>query len=220
MTPRIHPASEAALLMDVAAGPFDLELQKRLWSLVGEEGGLRRVHGVRDVVLGVNNVLVLFDPLRVPPQEVEAALRQAWAAATPSQEGGRLVEVPVVYDRSQGSELEGIARHAGLDVDEVVRLHTAPAYHVACIGSVPGFPYLVGMTPALSMPRHTTPRARVPKGTVAIGGAQTGIIPMDMPSGWHALGRTELDLFDPARDPPCLLAAGDRVQFTAVEATP
>jgi KipI family sensor histidine kinase inhibitor len=220
MTPRIHPAGESALLMDVAAGPFDLELQKRLWSLVAEAGGLRRVHGVRDVVLGVNNVLVLFDPLRVPPQEVEAALRQAWAAATPAEEGGRLVEVPVVYDRSHGSELEGIARHAGLGVDEVVRLHAAPVYHVACIGSVPGFPYLVGMAPVLSMPRHTTPRARVPKGTVAIGGAQTGIIPMDMPSGWHALGRTGLELFDPLRDPPCLLAAGDRVQFTAVGAAP
>lgn len=220
MTPRIHASGTSGLLLDACEGTFSLDIQKRLWSFAGEGGGLRSLAGVRAAVLGVNNVLVGFDPLQVHPQELADRLRGAWEASRPGEGSGRLLEVPVAYDTSRGSELEGIARHAGLGVDEVIRLHASVDYHVACIGSVPGFAYLVGLPQELSMPRHTTPRPRVAKGTVAIGGSQTGVIPMDMPSGWHALGSTELDMFDPSRAAPCLLAAGDRIRFSARGATP
>lgn len=220
MSSRIHSCGTGGLLLDVSDGPFSLPTQKRLWSFAGEAGRLRQLEGVGSAVLGVNNVLVTFDPLRVRPQALATELQQAWEASQPCEEGGRLLEVPVAYDMSRGSELEGVARHAGLGVEEVVRLHTSAEYHVACIGSVPGFAYLVGLPPGLAMPRHTTPRPRIPKGTVAIGGSQTGVIPMDMPSGWHALGMTELHMFDPSGAEPCLLSPGDRIRFTARGAKP
>lgn len=211
--PRIHAAGTAGLLMDVAQGAFDLRTQEHLWSLGCVGGTLERLEGVTNVVLGVNNVLVLFDPLRVHPRDLGEALQQAWHASHPSEEAGRLFEVPVHYDVAAGSELEGIARTAGLSVAEAVRLHSSVEYRVACIGSVPGFAYLVGLPPQLATPRHATPRARVPKGSVIIGGSQAGITPMDMPSGWHALGSTDLDMFDPNRAEPSLMAPGDRVRF-------
>lgn len=220
MNSRIHACGAGGLLLDVAEGAFSLSTQRRLWSLAGEAGPLRALEGVRGIVLGVNNVLVLFDALRMDPEELSNELQRAWEVSQPREEIGQLLEVPVAYDTSRGSELEGIARHAGLGVDEVVRLHTSAEYHVACIGSVPGFAYVVGLPPKLAMPRHTTPRPRIPKGTVAIGGSQTGVIPMDMPSGWHALGMTELDMFDPSRAEPCLLSPGDRIRFIAQGAKP
>jgi len=219
MKPRVHPCGTGGLMLDVASGPFSLPAQRRLWALVGAAGPLSQWKSLRSVVLGVNNLLVMFDPLCTNPQALALELLQAWKSARPSQESGRVLEVPVVYDTSRDSELEGVARHAGLDVSEVIRLHTSATYHVACIGSVPGFAYLVGLPSDLSMPRHTTPRPKIAKGTVAIGGAQTGVIPMDMPSGWHALGTTQLDMFDPSRARPCLLAPGDQIRFIARSAT-
>jgi len=218
MKPRVQPCGAGGLLLDVSSGPFSLPAQRRLWALVGEAGPLLRWECLRSVVLGVNNLLVMFDPLRTHPQALALELLQAWKSARPSKESGRMIEVPVVYDTSRDSELEGVARHAGLGVDEVIRLHTSATYHVACIGSVPGFAYLVGLPSGLSTPRHTTPRPRIARGTVAIGGAQTGVIPMDMPSGWHALGATKLDMFDPSRARPCLLAPGDQIRFIARDA--
>lgn len=215
MTPRLHLCGTGALLMDVAEGPFDLQAQQRLWTLGARGGALERLPGVRQVVLGVNNVLVTFDALVVEPQALGAAVVQAWGEATPRTDAGRLMEVPVAYDTHAGSELEAIAARLQLEVDEVIRLHTSVEYHVAAVGSVPGFPYLVGMSPRLAVPRLQVPRARAPRGSVAIGGAQTGILPMDMPTGWNVIGRTQLALFDPFRDPPALLAPGDRVRFTA-----
>lgn len=203
--------------MDVAHGAFELETQKRLWSLAAREGALEQLQGVRSVVLGVNNVLVTYDALGVHPRELGAAMHAAWDASEPAEGQGPLVEVPVAYDTAPGSELQAIAAQLRLEVDEFIRLHTSVDYHVACIGSVPGFPYLVGMPARLAVPRLQTPRARVPRGSVAIGGAQSGIIPMDMPSGWNVLGRTDIELFDPLRERPCLLSPGDRVRFVARE---
>jgi KipI family sensor histidine kinase inhibitor len=84
------------------------------------------------------------------------------------------------------------------------------------LGFAPGFPYLLGLDPALHVPRRAEPRVRVAAGSVAIGGAQTGIYPCELPGGWQLIGRTDLVLFDTARDPPNALAPGDRVRFVAV----
>ena len=212
-SPRLHPCGTGALLMDVAAGAFDLAAQQRLWTLCREEGALAALPGVREVVLGVNNVLVTFDPLQADPRALGEALRQAWDEAVPWEGQGRLVEVPVTYDRSAEFDLSLVAGHAGMEIDEVIALHTSTEVRVACVGWVPGFVYLVGLPKALWTPRRATPRGQVPPGSVGIGGSQTGIIPMALPSGWNLLGRTELSLFDPHRAEPALFAPGDRVRF-------
>lgn len=217
---RFSACGTSALLMDVATGAFDLVAQQHLWSLAAQGSAVHRIAGVRGIVLGVNNMLVRFDPLAVQPARLCEQLRAAWAGSRPLEATARLVEVPVVYDTRPGSELEAIAHHLRLEVAEVIRLHSGAEYHVAAIGAVPGFPYLVGLPPQLAMPRRQTPRAKVAKGSVAIGGAQAGILPMDMPSGWHVLGHTDVALFDPLRAQPSLLAPGDRLRFVAQGSRP
>ncbi len=214
MVPKFHLCGAGALLMDVAARAFDLPTQRRLWSMTAGSGPLRAIRGVRGVILGVNNVLVRFDPFVLAPSRLEDGLLRLWRDSVPLDATGRVIEIPVVYEGLADSDQATITEHTGLGIEEVIRLHTSVEYHVACIGSAPGFAYLVGMVPQLAVPRRRTPRARVPRGAVAIGGTQTGIIPMDMPSGWNLLGRTDLAMFDPFRAEPCLFAPGDRVRFT------
>jgi KipI family sensor histidine kinase inhibitor len=96
----------------------------------------------------------------------------------------------------------------------VVRRHTAPEYTVAFLGFSPGFPYLVGLDPALEVPRRDTPRTSIPAGSVGLAGGQTGIYPTASPGGWQLIGRTEVTLFDPDRHPPALLGPGSRLRFT------
>ena len=111
-----------------------------------------------------------------------------------------------------------LAQHAALDVDEVIARHTAATYRVAMLGFAPGFPYLFGLDPSLHMPRRANPRTRVPAGSVAIGGAQTGIYPSELPGGWQIIGRSPAVLFDVKRDPPSLLMPGDTVRFVRIDA--
>ncbi len=129
----------------------------------------------------------------------------------------RLHRVEVVYD---GADLADVAERAGLEVAEVVRIHTAPTYTVAFLGFSRAFPYLAGLDRRLDIPRLAHPRTSVPAGSVGMGGGFTGIYPMASPGGWHLLGRTVPRFFDERREPPSLLAVGDQLQFVAVDALP
>lgn len=124
--------------------------------------------------------------------------------------------IPIRYGGDYGPDLDAVAAEAGMDVDATVTAHAGGEYRVAMLGFAPGFPYLSGLDPRLAVPRRATPRVRVVAGSVGIGGAQTGIYPRQGPGGWNIIGRTPLRLFDPAREPPCLLVPGQRVVFRAI----
>ncbi|MBS2970010.1 5-oxoprolinase subunit PxpB [Metabacillus sp. KIGAM252] len=123
------------------------------------------------------------------------------------------VKIPVCYDEEFGMDLDEVANYNGLSKEEVITLHTEGIYPVYMIGFSPGFPYLGGMTGKIAAPRKEKPRPKIPAGSVGIAGTQTGVYPLETPGGWQIIGRTPLSLFDPAKEPPALLKAGDSVQF-------
>lgn len=146
---------------------------------------------------------------------LEAQLASAPCAQLATE--GRHVEIPVCYAPEFGPDLGDWAAHCGLEVDAAISRHTAGDYRVAMLGFSPGFPYLLGLDPALAMARLPTPRPQVAAGSVGIGGAQTGAYPAAGPGGWRLLGRTPLRLFDPQRAEPALLAPGDHVRFFRID---
>jgi inhibitor of KinA len=132
--------------------------------------------------------------------------------------GGETVSVPVCYSDDFGPDLQLLAEHTKLEAAEVIRIHCEPIYTVFMIGFIPGFAYLGGLNPLLRSPRRESPRKRVPAGSVGIAGDQTGIYPLDTPGGWQIIGQTPLQLFNPGRQQPSLLKAGDRVRFEPISA--
>jgi KipI family sensor histidine kinase inhibitor len=169
------------------------------------------------------SLLLRFDPLAwhdadaVDPQRrLCCAVDAALAAGGADMAIGREQIVPVCYGGAFGPDLDEVASHCGLTAEAVIARHAAAEYRVAMVGFAPGFPYLLGLDPVLAMPRRADPRQRVPAGSVAIGGHQTGIYPEQLPGGWQLIGRTPLRLFDVNATRPSLLAAGDRVRFRAI----
>ena len=200
---RLRPAGERGLLVEVES----LELVHRL------QAALRALDppGVVELVPAYRTLLVVADPERAGALDELAARLPALELPPAEAVAGDPVEIPVRYD---GQDLPEVAGLTGLDAEEVVRRHTAPEYTVAFLGFSPGFPYLVGLDPALEVPRRDTPRTSIPAGSVGLAGGQTGIYPSASPGGWQLIGRTEVTLFDPRRDPPALLAPGSRLRFT------
>ena len=192
---------------------FEASLQERIWALAD---ALRALPGLSEAAPGMNNLMVVFDPLRLDPDRLEAHMLGQWKATRAAPTAGRLVEIPVVYG-NEGSDLAEVAASKGLTVERLVALHAAPVYSVAAVGAMPGFVYLSGLDPVLALPRRAVPRMGVPEGSVIIGGAQAGIMPLTAPSGWHILGHTDFHLFDPMREPPAALRAGDRIRFVVKE---
>ena len=186
----------------------------------------RRPPWLRDLVPAYASLAVYVDAAAFPDGEDPLDSVEAWLgtlspeAADPAPPQGMLHDIAVRYGGEHGPDLGAVAAHAGLDPRDVIALHTAPEYRVAMLGFAPGFPYLFGLDPRIAMPRLATPRARVEAGSVGIGGAQAGIYPHAGPGGWRIIGRAEALLFDPARDPPSLLAPGDRVRFVPAGTLP
>lgn len=129
---------------------------------------------------------------------------------------GTLHEIAVEYGGLAGPDLAELAERAGLDEAGYVCRHAAVEYSVGFLGFQPGFPYLCGLPSALHAPRRASPRVQVAGGSVAIGGAYTGVYPASGPGGWQIIGRTDAVLFDPQRAAPALLTAGDRVRFKPI----
>jgi KipI family sensor histidine kinase inhibitor len=128
-----------------------------------------------------------------------------------------VITVPVCYQGELAPDLPAVAAFGGLTAAEVIRLHTRVVYRVFMLGFLPGFAYLGPVNPRIAAPRHASPRVRVAEGSVGIAGGQTGIYPMESPGGWQLIGRTPARPFDLTRNPPSLLAPGNRVQFHAIE---
>lgn len=165
------------------------------------------IPGVTELVPGARSLLVVAEPAVL--NQVRALLDGADLAHPPSG-SPRDVTLDVRYD---GEDLAMVARDAGLSEEDVVGLHTGAVYTVAFTGFAPGFGYLTGLPAALRQPRLESPRTRVPSGAVGVAGEFTGVYPRESPGGWRLLGHTSATLFDPAMDPPALLAPGDRVRF-------
>jgi inhibitor of KinA len=162
-------------------------------------------------------VLFLYDPLHWTPQfvweKIASILPQSVHHSSTTHP---IIDIPVHYGGNDGPDLLVVADACSLSPAEVIALHTAQPFPVLMLGFMPGFPYLGGLPTRLHLPRRSTPRAYVPAGSIAIANDQTGIYPNQSPGGWHLLGRTTVQLFDPTRDPPSLLTPGDLVRFISI----
>lgn len=225
---KFTPLGDTAVVVELGRKPDRATLRRVQWFARSLERD--PPPGLIAVVPAFATVTVFYDPVRVAesaraaerPEEnpfaaVCAALQGRKArAGKKDQPAGRTVAIPVCYDGEFGPDLKEVAAHTGLAPEEVIRLHSAGDYLVHALGFAPGFPYLGGLPEPLHTPRRTEPRLAVPAGSVGIGGEQTGIYPLATPGGWQLIGRTPLTLFAAGRNPPALLAVGDRVKFRRI----
>lgn len=221
----LEPLGEDAVLLRLGDA-ISPEINRRVHALAARLDACRPAW-LREIVPAYASLALIVEPghpeIRdAPPldrlHEWLAAQALDATAPRPDDDGpAAIVDIPTCYDGDCAPDLDDVAAHAGLKREDVVARHTGTVYIVGMLGFAPGFPYLIGLDPALAMPRRATPRVRVPAGSVAIGGAQTGLYPRESPGGWQVIGRTPLQLFDPERPQPSLLAPGQRVRFAAID---
>lgn len=220
MAPRIEPYGDAAILV-----VFGEDFAERHWHQAHRLAGVIRAampEAVTDVIPTYASVLVELDPLRTDVHTVSALVRRALAhgegevAATGHESGvARLFVVPVVYGGRYGPDLEEVARHEGLTPDELVQAHTGATYRIRCLGTPVGEPLLDGPPLPRPVPRRSSPRTKVPAGSVALAGRQATIYTWESPGGWALIGRTPLRFARP-EDPPVPYRPGDVIRFRAI----
>jgi inhibitor of KinA len=207
---RIQPLGDTALLAELGTR-LDTAINTRAIALAA---ALKKRRDVRQAIAGYASVTVHFDPDQATHDSLASAIKRLAAKRPPMLEPGRLHRIPVTYD---GPDMQAASAQLALSAEKIVELHTQPIYRVFLVGFVPGWAYLGPLPEELVLPRRPVPRSQVPAGSVAIAGRQTGIYPFSTPGGWHLIGRTNVKLFLPDSDPPCLFRAGDRVKFFSTQ---
>lgn len=177
---------------------------------------------ILEVVPTYRSLLVYFDPLECSRRELGelitrlALAGEAAGGASSGRDAANIVHIPVCYGGEFGPDLDFVATHNNLTVDQVIAIHTSTPYLVYMLGFTPGFPYLGGMSEQIAAPRLEKPRVKIAAGSVGIAGSQTGLYPVESPGGWRIIGRTPIEAFNPEHPNPFLFAAGDYLQFKAV----
>lgn len=214
--PRFLPVGDRALSIELGDSISEA-VNRRVHSLWREIGRLG-VQGIVDLVPSYRSLLVYYDPLRIPYDDLTSRLRELEGSLGEGETTTRrLVEIPTLYGGEYGPDIGAVAEHNGITEGDVVTIHSGTDYLVYMMGFLPGFPYLGGMSEKIATPRLQTPRSAIPAGSVAIAERQTGIYPVESPGGWRIIGRTPIRLFDPGREPPVEIEPGDYIRFVPVD---
>ena len=174
---------------------------------------------VLEVVPTYRSLMVYFNPLHISRKTLEEQIVQCLQQkdeAVVSHNAARVVTIPVCYGDQFGPDIDFVAQHNHVTVNEVIEIHTAKPYLVYMLGFTPGFPYLGGMSERIATPRLKKPRVKIPAGSVGIADTQTGIYPIESPGGWQLIGQTPVKPFSPSASSPFLFAAGDYLQFKSI----
>ncbi|WP_282080724.1 5-oxoprolinase subunit PxpB [Aquimarina algiphila] len=171
-----------------------------------------------EVISGYNSLLIYYVSTIEKFYDTVFELKTLYSSnVLPGQQENRLWKIPVCYSPALAPDLNTFAKNKSLSVDEIIALHTAPRYTIFFIGFLPGFLYLGGLDSKLHLPRKNTPSLEVKKGSVAIGGNQTGIYPVTSPGGWHVIGVCPLDFFNPNAKEFTVFEPGDTIQFMSIK---
>jgi len=175
---------------------------------------------INEIIQSINSLTVVFDNGTINHDELVASLKKIRKGKSILQHSPRTSwKIPVCYDETFGLDLAELSAQKGLSKDEIVDIHSQQKYKVYAIGFLPGFLYLGGLDKRLYSPRRAQPRLEIMKGSVGIGGEQTGIYPSASPGGWQIIGNTPVTLFDVNKDIPCFAKPGDKIRFTPISLT-
>lgn len=178
----------------------------------------QHIEGVVDVIPAFCSLLINYDPRVTSYDEIKERMQcLVKVDAFLDEERRRIFEIPVCYGGEYGPDIANIAEHAGLSEEEVIKIHSSRDYLIYMLGFLPGFCYLGGLDERIHTPRLANPRIKINAGSVGIGGSQTGIYPLDSPGGWQLMGMTPVKTYDPGREVPILVEAGDYIRFKPID---
>ena len=215
MNVKIMPAGDAALVVEFG-DIIDENVNAHVHALARkiEE---QHIEGIMEVVPTFRSVLVQYDVFVCSYSQIRDVVHSlADNLNVLDKTAKKIVKIPCCYGARFGQDLSDMEKLTGLDRDEIIASHSATDYKIYMLGFLPGFVYLGGLDKRIEVPRLKTPRVKICKGAVGIGGNQTGIYPMDSPGGWRLMGATPIDLYDENRETPILLAAGEYIRFVPI----
>ena len=213
-----HPYNEYSLLIQLP----QIVSENILEELSAFKKTLQRLYPEAILTAAYASILLVFPERITSFPALKAQIKQGYDTFSENSSSGieqrplSLYKIPVCYEASFAPDLEAVCTQLKLSPEVLISKHSQATYTVYGIGFLPGFMYLGGLNPELEIPRKSSPRMKVPAGSVGLAAKQTGIYPCESPGGWQLIGQTPIPLFNPLQDPPFFAEVGDKIQFTPI----
>lgn len=217
IAPSYFPMGEQAIVVQFE-NDISIEISARVQTLAHRITS-DAVLGVKQLIPAFNNLTVCYDPLLINYDELLGKLKSLeMKDSNEVQHTGKTISIPVAFGGKYGPDLAAVAEKSNLSAEEVISMLQSKPYYVYMIGFIAGYPYCGDIDRQLNFPRRSSPRAVVQKGSIQIVNHLTGVFTMTAPSGWHVVGWTPMEIFNPHREPPSIIQAGDAIQYMPIEA--
>lgn len=209
-------AGDSAIVMEFG-NTIEKEINAKIAAVV-ENLKKKNIDGILDILSTYRSILINYDPVKISYGEMVETLKGLSKSDKANQSDEvRLIEIPTLYGKEYGPDIEFVAENANLSVDEVIKIHSGTDYLVYMMGFMPGFTYLGGLDERIATPRLKSPRLKIEAGSVGIAANQTGMYPLESPGGWQLIGRTPLKLYDDTKEPPVFIQAGDYIRYVSID---
>ena len=174
---------------------------------------------IEDIIILKDHIGLIYNPYITSYNECKSKIISSITRNSKkiSNKKNRTWEIPICYHTDLANDINNVSKKLNMDIKEFIRIHNKSSYMVDMIGFLPGFLYLGGLNNLISLPRKTTPRKIIPKGSIGIANNQTGIYNIESPGGWNIIGRTPYELFDKNSDPPIKIQQGDTINFYEID---
>lgn len=196
---------------------IDEDINRKVINLMKNIESSSLINSIYEMIPTYRSLMIIYNPLKITFNDLINSVKNIECnLKVLDKREKNIIKIPVLYGNDYGPDIDTVAKHNRLSTEEVIRLHSEAEYLVYMLGFTPGFTYLGGMNNKLETPRLDNPRVKIPEGSVGIAGKQTGVYPIESPGGWQLIGRTPIKLYNPKRENPILLKAGDYVKFTPI----
>lgn len=196
---------------------IDEDINRKVINLMKNIESSSLINSIYEMIPTYRSLMIIYNPLKITFNDLINSVKNIECnLKVLDKREKNIIKIPVLYGNDYGPDIDTVAKHNRLSIEEVIRLHSEAEYLVYMLGFTPGFTYLGGMNNKLETPRLYNPRVKIPEGSVGIAGKQTGVYPIESPGGWQLIGRTPIKLYNPKRENPILLKAGDYVKFTPI----
>ncbi len=174
------------------------------------------IEGLIEIIPSYNSIFITYDIFIYDYESIKEKLQNSIDLSKTNTQDEKIVQIDVYYGTEVALDLEDMSKKTSLSIDEVIKIHSQKLYDVYAIGFLPGFAYLASVDEKIAMPRLSSPRKVIPKGSVAIADTQTAVYPQNSPGGWNIIGRTTMELFDKNLDTLSPLSVGNKVKFNPI----
>ncbi len=196
---------------------IDEDINRKVINLMKNIESSSLINSIYEMIPTYRSLMIIYNPLKITFNDLINSVKNIECnLKVLDKREKNIIKIPVLYGNDYGPDIDTVAKHNRLSIEDVIRLHSEAEYLVYMLGFTPGFTYLGGMNNKLETPRLDNPRVKIPEGSVGIAGKQTGVYPIESPGGWQLIGRTPIKLYNPKRENPILLKAGDYVKFTPI----